>query len=167
MIWSTDFSKLPKEGRVIVQGKGGSQSVQSVELLQEGVGLRYVAWHPWPEPYAPPKPKQITNWRERVALYDSSVNPYFEDSIKELVDRVEQRTREIVAWEAKHGLEESAPAATPPKPEQFKDWREVELCVFESSSTPAFEDSFQSMIRLVEKRTREIVAWEQKYEVKK
>ena len=51
----------------------------------------------------------------------------------------------------------------PEKPEQVKDWKEAELCVFESAITPAFTDSVVEMIKMVEQRTREIVAWEQKH----
>jgi len=103
MSWSTDFSKMPKEGRVIAQSKGGYQSLQTVELLQEGAGTRYVAWHPWPEPYAPPKPEQVKDWREgQICVFESSVTPAFEDSVKEMINLVEKRTREIVAWESKY-----------------------------------------------------------------
>lgn len=89
MSWSTDFDKLPKEGRVIVQGVGK----RSPNIIDVADAIRitpkcWVAWHPEPEPYAPPKPEQITKengcWNLRR---------------EEIIAIIEQRTREIVAWD--------------------------------------------------------------------
>ena len=92
--WSTDFSNLPEEGRVIVtQVKAGwSVGMASVELIRLHPD-KFKAWQPIPEPYAPPKPEQIS--------HDDPLIPYTEP--KELIRQVEQRTREIVAWEQEYG----------------------------------------------------------------
>jgi len=103
--WSTDFSNLPEEGRVIVTQVNVSWSVgmASVELIRLHPD-KFKAWQPIPEPYAPPKPEQIKDWREgQICVFESSVTPSFEDSVKEMVDLVEKRTREIVAWEQEYG----------------------------------------------------------------
>ena len=96
MSWSTDFSKLPKEGRVIVQPPepltDACLVTEDVKLLREHDGIGYVAWHPEPEPYKPPKPEQITADSALWNLYR-----------KEIVAAVEKRTREIVEWEQTYG----------------------------------------------------------------
>lgn len=95
MSWSTDFSKLPKEGSVLVQRRGGGIYHYSVGLIK-GHGLEHAeglcAWHPEPEPFAPPKPEQIAK--------DSACWNLWR---KEIIESIEQRTREIVAWEARYG----------------------------------------------------------------
>ena len=89
MSWSTDFDKLPKTGRVIVQGRGQKCAyIYGVDVIRDNAE-GFVAWHPAPEEYAPPKPKQID-------FLDFG-------SAADLIEAVEKRTRQIVAWEAKHG----------------------------------------------------------------
>ena len=95
--WSTDFSNLPEEGRVIVTqvNAGWSVGMASVELIRLHPD-KFKAWQPIPEPYAPPKPEQISA--------DDPLFPYTEP--RELIRQIEQRTREIVAWEQEHGDDE-------------------------------------------------------------
>lgn len=102
MSWSTDFDKMPKTGRVIVQCKPARQRedfkdpsyIYDVDTIKNT--LEYcLAWHPAPAPYAPPRPRQMTP-------YDVHGSTSL-DAIQLDIDAVEKRTREIVAWEAKHG----------------------------------------------------------------
>ena len=93
MSWSTDFSKLPKTGRVIVQGRGQKCAyIYGVDVIRNNVE-GFVAWHLAPEEYAPAKPEQISPIDPLI--------PYTRAG--ELIRQVEERTREIVAWESKHG----------------------------------------------------------------
>ena len=92
MSWSTDFSKMPASGRVIVQGRGQRCAyVYGADVIRNNVE-GFVAWHHAPEEYAPPKPEQITNESACWNLYRS-----------EIIAIIEERTREIVAWEQKNG----------------------------------------------------------------
>jgi hypothetical protein len=87
MSWSTDFDKLPKEGRVIVQGEGKRcPNLIDVDALRDTTKY-WVAWHPAPEPFVPPPPKP-----KQIEGLDFG-------SAAKLIEAVEQRTREIVAWE--------------------------------------------------------------------
>lgn len=87
--WNTDFEKIPEGERVIVQYNDGHQYLMRPPIVDVG---SFVAWHPMPEPYIPPKPEQVSP--------DDPLFPYTEP--EELIRQIEQRTREIVAWEQKY-----------------------------------------------------------------
>ena len=117
MSWSTDFSKLPKDGRVIVQPpeplSDACLVTEDVKLLREHDGIGYVAWHPEPEPYKPAKPEQISPeeaYKYRMAQIVEEASPAMRISgwktpMQKLIKEVEERTREIVAWEQKCEVE--------------------------------------------------------------
>ena len=109
--WSTDFSNLPEEGRVIVTQVNVSWSVgmASVELIRLHPD-KFKAWQPIPEPYAPPKPEQISSEEAdkfRAAQVVEDASPAMRISgntpMQKLIKEVEERTREIVAWEQEYG----------------------------------------------------------------
>ena len=111
MSWSTDFSKLPKEGRVIVQCRSGGIYHFRVSIIEEGAlvrGHELAAWHPEPEPYKPPKPEQISleeadkyKWAQIVEEASPRMR-LGKTPMQKLVAAVEKRTREIVEWESKY-----------------------------------------------------------------
>ena len=118
--WSTDFSKLPETGRrVIVQYLSADVLVffnlQELKRLKpwEHDGIGYVAWHPEPEPYKPAKPEQISPeeaYKYRMAQIVEEASPAMRISgwktpMQKLIKEVEERTREIVAWEQKCEVE--------------------------------------------------------------
>ncbi len=102
--WNTNFDELPEKAtEVIVQYKGGtkynnrfivraSRDVAESVRGKAGGSNEAIAWHPMPKPYIPPKPEQISS--------DDSLVPYV--GAEELIRQVEERTREIVAWEQKY-----------------------------------------------------------------
>ena len=113
MSWSTDFSKLPKTGRVIVQSPNPLTDAclvtEDVKLLRKHDGFYYVAWHPAPEGYAPPKPEQISSdeadkFRVEQIVEDASPRVWISGKtpMQKLIKAVEKRTREIVEWEIKY-----------------------------------------------------------------
>jgi len=102
--WNTNFNDLPEKAtEVIVQYKGGTKYItrfivcasrDDAESLKGKAGgsNEAIAWHPMPKPYIPPKPEQVSP--------DDPLFPYTEP--EELIRQIEQRTREIVAWEQRY-----------------------------------------------------------------
>jgi hypothetical protein len=83
----------------------------SVELIRLHPD-KFKAWQPIPEPYAPPKPEQISSEeadRFRLAQVVEDASPTVRVSgntpMQKLIKEVEERTREIVAWEQEYGDE--------------------------------------------------------------
>jgi hypothetical protein len=82
--WNTNFDEIPEGARVLVQYNDGHQYLMVPPIVDVE---NFLAWHPMPEPYVPPKPEQ---------LKPSSTGHL------QLILEVEKRTREIVAWEQKY-----------------------------------------------------------------
>ena len=91
--WNTNFDELPDDEWVFIQYKNGRNQYLKVKASFDSNNA--IAWHPSPEPYRPPKPQQLTP----EELWGLTSRLACDLDIK----AVEERTREIVAWELKHG----------------------------------------------------------------
>ena len=89
--WNTNLDEAP-EAMLLLSKANGCVDVGYVSGRQ----FKVVAWMPLPEPYKPAKPKQYD-------AEDFAVGARYPESGGALIRMVEQRTREIVAWEQEHG----------------------------------------------------------------
>ncbi len=90
--WNTNLDEIPEGARILVQYNDGHQYLMVPPIVDVE---NFLAWHPMPAPYIPPKPEQLTP--DEVWGMTSRVGTQLD------IDAVEKRTREIVAWERKYG----------------------------------------------------------------
>jgi hypothetical protein len=108
--WSTDIDEAPAhEVSWLTVKVDGVITVQRTTVAQSlDDGFEVIAWKRteyWPKPYAPTKPEQVKGWQEGgLVVFDSAVTPIFCDSVIDMIQMVEKRTREIVEWEQKYEI---------------------------------------------------------------
>ena len=88
--WNTNIDEAPRDKLVLLTLAHGDRVMGYAPSWEHAV-----AWMPLPEPYKPPKPEQVTT--KEVEGWPLSPT--------EVIEMVEKRTREIVAWEQEHGDE--------------------------------------------------------------